>query len=77
LRISILFITMVYLPLNLFFLFKIEKEVIEIVPNKGLIGKQFRQDGKLILDALAAISPEELTEVDKALSNPPGYVCHI
>ena len=41
--------------------------MVELVPNKGLMGKQFRADSKAVLDALAAISPEGAAEVDAQL----------
>lgn len=48
--------------------------MIELVPNKGLIGKQFRQEAKVVLDALAAISTDNLNAVDAKLKE-TGSVC--
>lgn len=38
--------------------------VCELAPNKGLIGKTFRKEAKLILETLASLDREELDKVD-------------
>jgi glycyl-tRNA synthetase len=42
--------------------------VCEIVPNRGSIGKTFRQEAKLILDALAALEENEVDVLEKNLN---------
>lgn len=39
----------------------------EAVPNKGLLGKTFRKDAKMIYDSLAALGDNELDELGKRL----------
>lgn len=45
---------------------KIE-DVVAAVPNKGTIGKGFKKDAKLIMEQLAALSVEEIENLEKLL----------
>ncbi|ESO08461.1 hypothetical protein HELRODRAFT_154558 [Helobdella robusta] len=47
----------------------VEKEVCEVVPNKGALGKQFKHDAKLILDELASYSNEQVKKLEEDLSS--------
>lgn len=51
----------------------VEKDVVEAVPNKGVLGKQFRQDSKLVLEKLEALDTEELLALDKNLKADGKY----
>jgi len=56
----------------------IDKEVIEIVPNKSLIGKEFKQDSKSILEALNTLVTEGgAAEIDTKLKESSGYVVKV
>jgi glycyl-tRNA synthetase len=41
----------------------------EAVPNKGGIGKSFKKEAKVIMEQLAAMSPDEVAEMDKSLTD--------
>jgi len=41
--------------------------VVEIVPNKGAFGKQFRQNSKAVLEQLSNLSKEDSLKVEAAL----------
>lgn len=47
--------------------------VTEAVPNKALIGKQFKKDAKLICDRLAQLSLDEQTQLQSALASAGSY----
>ena len=40
-------------------------DVVEVVPEKGIIGKQFRREGKGIMDQLASLSSSQAEELEK------------
>lgn len=42
-------------------------DIIEAVANKGLVGKTFKKDAKIISDALAALPVNEVTELEKII----------
>ena len=48
--------------------YHIEKDVVELQPNKGLLGKQFKRDAKAVMDTLAAMEPDDVAKVEAALS---------
>lgn len=52
---------------------QVEKEVVELAPNKSVIGRTFKGDSAAILAALDKHQPEELTAVKQALDT-EGYV---
>ena len=37
----------------------------EVVPEKGIIGRQFRREAKQIMEALAALSSSEAEDVER------------
>lgn len=47
--------------------------VTEAVPNKALIGKQFKKDAKRICDRLAQLSLDEQTQLETTLSTAGSY----
>merc|ERR1719483_1946994 len=47
----------------------VTKDVTEIVPNKGPIGKQFKKEAKTITDRLASLSLSEIEKVESDLSS--------
>lgn len=47
-------------------------DVVEVVPDKGLIGKQFRKDAKVITELLAGLSGEAVKLVEQELAE-KGY----
>ena len=60
----------------LYFVIYVEKEIMELVPVKGLIGKQFKQDAKIIMGALAKLEAADIAVIDTALSE-NGYVIYL
>ncbi|KAL7291165.1 hypothetical protein TKK_0015081 [Trichogramma kaykai] len=48
-------------------------DVVEVVPNRGLIGKAFRKDAKRVLDAMAAVPENKLNEFEKIISENGEY----
>lgn len=51
---------------------QVEKEVVELAPNKSVIGRTFKGDSAAILAALDKHQPEELAAVKHALDT-EGY----
>ncbi len=51
-------------------------DVVECVPDKGVIGKQFRKEAKPILEWLAGLDSSATEEVEKGLQT-SGYVCSV
>ncbi len=45
----------------------IEKEVVEIQANKGVVGKKFKGDAKIIYELLKKLSPDEINGIEKIL----------
>ena len=45
----------------------------ELAPNKGIVGKQFKKEAKLVLDAMSMMTPADVDAVEAAL-NGAGYV---
>ncbi|XP_056644958.1 glycine--tRNA ligase [Diorhabda sublineata] len=48
-------------------------DVIEAQANKGLLGKTFKKDAKIITDALAALKIDEVEILEKQLANQGSY----
>ncbi len=42
-------------------------DVVEILPNKGSLGKAFKKDAKLVMDHLASLEEPEILEIEKVL----------
>ena len=40
-------------------------DVVEVVPEKGVIGKQFRKEAKPIMEALASLNSSQAEDVAK------------
>ena len=47
-------------------------DVVEVVPDKGLIGKQFRKDAKAITEFLTGLSGDAVKSVEQELAE-KGY----
>lgn len=48
-------------------------DVVEVVPEKGIIGKQFRREGKGIMDQLASLSSSQAEELEKETAEKGSY----
>ncbi|XP_018325020.1 glycine--tRNA ligase [Agrilus planipennis] len=48
-------------------------DVVESVPNKGVLGKKFKKDAKVITDALAALNEKELGELENSLQQQGSF----
>ena len=46
----------------------VTKDVVEALPDKGIIGKTFKKDGKAIMSALADLTETEITEMEQTFS---------
>lgn len=44
-------------------------DVVEAVPNMGLLGKTFKKDAKAISQYLANLEPSQVEELEKSLAN--------
>lgn len=44
-------------------------DVVEATPNKGVLGKTFKKDAKIITDALARLQISEVEALEKDLDN--------
>ena len=42
-------------------------DCVEVVPNKSSIGRQFRKDSTLVMDALMKFSPQEASDLEESL----------
>lgn len=51
-------------------------DVVEVVPNKGALGKAFKKDAKAITDKLASLDKSEAEELEKRLES-DGYIFFI
>ena len=40
-------------------------DVVEVVPEKGVIGKQFRKEAKVIMEGLADLTSSQATAAEK------------
>lgn len=47
-------------------------DVVEVVPNKGALGKSFKKDAKAITDKLASLGKTEAEDLEKRLES-DGY----
>jgi len=47
----------------------VTKEVTEIIPNKGPLGKTFKKEAKVITDRLTSLSPEEIVKMETELES--------
>lgn len=48
-------------------------DVVELLPEKGLIGKQFRKEAKPLMDHLMTLTSGEIESLEKQLKD-NGYV---
>lgn len=48
-------------------------DIIEASPNRGLIGKTFRKDAKIVLEALAELDENTINDLEKELSTSGSY----
>merc|ERR1712038_872739 len=55
----------------------VEKEFVEVVPKKNVLGKAFRQEGKIIMEKLSQMSNEDATEFEKVLSSDGKYTLSV
>ena len=53
---------------SLTFVQHVTKDVVEALPDKGIIGKTFKKDGKAIMSALADLTETEITEMEQTFS---------
>lgn len=44
-------------------------DVMETVPSKGVIGKAFKKEAKIVMDKLAVLSREEVEDLERQLEN--------
>lgn len=44
-------------------------DVVEALPNKGILGKTFKKDAKCISESLAALNINEIEELEKKLES--------
>lgn len=51
----------------------VTKEVVEIVPNKGVIGKAFKKEGKIIMDKMASLEAAQVEKVETQLKTDSKY----
>nr|CAH7749236.1 unnamed protein product [Callosobruchus chinensis] len=51
-------------------------DVVEATPNKGILGKTFKKDAKIISDALAALSLQEVECLEQKLAGDGAYDLH-
>lgn len=48
------------------------QDVVELVPNKGPIGKVFKKEAKMVTDSLAGLDAEEIGRIESALAKDGG-----
>lgn len=51
----------------------VEKEITEVAPNKGLLGKQFKKEAGDVMKALQQMDASDMASMEAALSS--GSVC--
>lgn len=51
----------------------IEKDIVEIAPKKGLIGKEFRAEAKVVNDALSKLTPDDVEAVEASFTANGSY----
>ena len=44
-------------------------DCVEVVPDKASIGKQFKRDSKVVIEALASLSPEDVLSLEEGIKN--------
>lgn len=49
-------------------------DVVEVVPEKGSVGKTFKKDAKVIMDRLSSLTPEEVTQLEDSMKT-AGFIC--
>ena len=49
-------------------------DVVEVVPDRKVLGKQFKKDSQLIAEYLKGLSECDIGELEKSLKE-KGYVC--
>ena len=49
-------------------------DVVEILPEKGVIGKKYRKEAKPLMDWLAGLKKTEIEQLEKSLVD-NGYMC--
>ena len=42
-------------------------DVIEVIPQKGIVGKAFKKDAKFVMEHLASLTEDQVVELEKAL----------
>ncbi|XP_033639760.1 glycine--tRNA ligase-like [Asterias rubens] len=42
-------------------------DVVEVIPQKGLVGKAFKKEAKLVMDHLASLTEDQVVEMEKAM----------
>ena len=47
----------------------IEKDIVDLVPKKGIIGKEFRKEAKQVIEALTNLNSDDVTAVETAISD--------
>lgn len=55
----------------------VEREIIELVANKGILGKVFKQNSKIVLETLSSMSNKELLTIHTKLHDTGEYVLEI
>lgn len=50
-------------------------DVVEILPEKGLIGKKYRKDAKPLMDWLAGLTKQDIEQLEKQLTDNGYAVC--
>merc|ERR1712038_2007423 len=55
----------------------IEKEFVEVMPKKNVMGKSFRQDAKVITAKLTEMSAEDAAAFEKTLADSGEYILNI
>ena len=54
-----------------------QMDVVEVVPDKGLIGKQFRKDAKAITEYLTGLSGDAVKQVEQELAEKGSYTLQV
>ena len=48
---------------------QVEKDLVEVVPKKGPIGKTFKKDAALVMKLLALVEDDDVTALENAINN--------
>ncbi|XP_046395890.1 glycine--tRNA ligase [Ischnura elegans] len=49
-------------------------DVVEPAPNKGVLGKAFRKEAKVVIEALERMEPEKVEELEKIMAEKGSYI---